>query len=89
MITRVGNCQEVNKPAMTVILMQLWSSVIPRKIHRSLTMTPFNVMLSSNGEARQVSDLPSRSFDQDAQNKQDPMTVEHHLCLSVCRQAKH
>jgi len=38
-----------------------------------------NVTISPNGDTRQVSDLPSRSFDQDAQNKQDPMTVEYHM----------
>jgi len=39
-----------------------------------------NVSLSPNGEARQVIELQSRSHDQEAHNKQDPMTVEHHLC---------
>ena len=39
-----------------------------------------NVSLFSNGEARQVIEFQSRLLDQDAHNKQDPMTVEHHLC---------
>jgi len=36
-----------------------------------------NVTISPNGEPRQISDLPLRSFDEDEQNKQGPMTVEY------------
>jgi len=39
-----------------------------------------NVSLSSNREARHVIEFHSRSRDQEAHNKQDPMTMEHHLC---------
>jgi len=44
------------------------------------------VSLSSNGEARQAVELQSRSLDQEAHNKQDPMTEEHHLCPRQTRQ---
>jgi len=39
-----------------------------------------NVSLSSNEEARQVIEFHKWSLDQDAPNKQDPMTLEPPLC---------
>jgi len=60
-----------------------WANMVKRGTEKAPSVInngTNNVTISPNVEARQVSDLPSRSFDQDVQNKQDPMTVEHHLC---------
>jgi len=42
-----------------------------------------DVSLSSNGETRQIIEFQWPSLDQGAHNKQDPMSVKHHLCTTA------
>jgi len=59
-----------------------WAQMVKRgteKAHSVVNFGTDNVSLSSNGVARHVIELHSLSLDQETHNKQDPMTMEHHL----------
>jgi len=60
-----------------------WAQMVKRGTEKAPSVVnngTNNVSLSSNGETRHVIELHSRSLDQEAHNKWDPMTMEHHLC---------
>ena len=83
---QINGCPQRNLPGSQQISHD--ENLLANRVKRGAQKAPSdvsngknNISLSSTGEARQVIELQSRSSDQDAHDEQDPMIVEHHLCL--------